>query len=190
MKQYELQGVWRGKGKITTHSRDDQKRDDNFANRNFSAHCPNKLWIADFTYINTRNGWVYATFIIDVFARAIVGWKVSNHMNTDMVMAELNQAIEGKNNPEDVIHHSDIGVRYLFIRYTDRMTEAGNELYKSEVIHYLKESWNGVNDIELATLEWVSSIKSICIARFVMCHLLSLKDGIMIIQPCQELLPD
>ncbi len=114
-----------------------------------------------------------AAFIIDVFARVIVGWKVSNRMNTDMVMAALNQAITDRNNPKDVIHHSDRGVQYLSIRYTDKMKDSGviasvgttgdacdnalaetvNGLYKSEVIHYLKESWNGINDVELETLE-------------------------------------
>ncbi|MGP9711720.1 IS3 family transposase, partial [Psychrobacter sp. AOP29-E1-7] len=175
MRQHGLQGVWRGKGKITTHSRDDQKRADDLVNRNFSAHRPNQLWVADFTYIKTISGWVYTAFIIDVFARAIVGWKVSNRMNTDMVMAALNQAIADRNYPKDVIHHSDRGVQYLSIRYTDKMADCGviasvgttgdsydnalaetvNGLYKSEVIHYLKESWSGVNDVELATLEWV-----------------------------------
>ncbi|MGP5069711.1 MULTISPECIES: IS3 family transposase [Psychrobacter] len=175
MRQYGLQGVWRGKAKITTNSRDDQKRADDLVNRNFNAHRPNQLWVADFTYIKTLSGWVYTAFIIDLFARAILGWKVSNRMNTDMVMAALNQAIADRNNPKDVIHHSDRGVQYLSIRYTDKMTDSGviasvgttgdsydnalaetvNGLYKSEVIHYLKQNWNGINDVELATLEWV-----------------------------------
>jgi len=175
MKQYGLQGVWRGKGKITTHSRNDQKRADDLVNRNFNAHRPNQLWVADFTYIKTMSGWVYTAFIIDVFARTIVGWKVSKRMNTDMVMAALNQAIADRNNPKDVIHHSDRGVQYLSIRYTSRMADSSiiasvgttgdsydnalaetvNGLYKSEVIKYLKQSWNGINDVELATLEWV-----------------------------------
>jgi putative transposase len=175
MRQHGLQGVWRGKGRITTNSRDEQLRANDLVNRNFNAHRPNQLWVADFTYIKTMSGWVYTAFIIDVFARAIVGWKVSNRMNTDMVMAALNQAIADRNNPKDVIHHSDRGVQYLSIRYTDKMADSGliasvgttgdsydnalaetvNGLYKSEVIHYLKESWTGVNDVELATLEWV-----------------------------------
>ena len=125
MTQYELQGIWRGKEKITTHSRDDQKRAYDLVNRNFNAHRPNQLWVADFTYIKTTSGWVYTAFIVDVFARAIVGWKVSNRMNTDMVMAALNQAITDRNNPKDVIHHSDRGVQYLSIRYTSRMTDSG-----------------------------------------------------------------
>ena len=115
MKQYGMQGVWRGKGKITTNSRDDQRRTDNLVNRNFSAHRPNQLWVADFTYIKTASGWVYTAFIIDVFARAIVGWKVSNLMNTDMVMAASNQAITDRDNPKDVIHHSNRSVQYLCI---------------------------------------------------------------------------
>jgi len=119
MKQYGMQGIWRGKGKITTNSRDDQKRADDLVNRNFNARRPNQLWVADFTYIKTLSGWVYTAFVIDVFARAIVGWKVSNRMNTDMVMAALNQAIADRNNPKDVIHHSDRGVQYLSIRYTE-----------------------------------------------------------------------
>ena len=175
MKQYGLQGVWRGKGKITNNSLDDQKRADDLVNRNFSAYRLNQLWVADFTYIKTTCGWVYTAFIIDVFARAIVGWKVSNRMNTDMVMAALNQAIADRNHPKDIIHHSDRGVQYLSILYTSRMTDSGviasvgtkgdsydnalaekvNGLYKTEVIHYLKQNWTGGNDVELATLEWV-----------------------------------
>ncbi|WP_296404838.1 IS3 family transposase, partial [Psychrobacter sp.] len=163
------------KGKITTKSRDDQQRADDLVNRNFSAHRPNQLWVADFTYVKTLSGWVYTAFIIDVFARCIVGWKVSHRMNTDMVMAALNQAIADRNHPKDVIHHSDRGVQYLSIRYTDKMADSGviasvgttgdsydnalaetvNGLYKSEVIEYLQQQWQGVSDVELATLEWV-----------------------------------
>lgn len=159
MSQHGLQGVWRGKGKITNNSHDDQKRADDLVNRNFNAHCLNQLWVADFTYIKTLSGWVSTAFIIDVFARAIVGWKVSNRMNTDMVIAALNQAIADRNHPKDVIHHSDRGVQYLSIRYTDKVTDSGviasvdttgdsydnalaetvNGLYKSEVIEYLQQ---------------------------------------------------
>ena len=125
MKRHGLQGVWRGKGKITTNSRDDQKRAGDFINRNFNARQPNQMWVADFTYIQTMSGWVYTAFIIDVFARAIVGWKVSSCMNTDMVMAALNQAIADRNKPKDDIHYSGRGVQYLSIRYTSRMTDSG-----------------------------------------------------------------
>ena len=115
-RQHGLQGVWRGNNKITTNSRDDQKRADNLFKCNFNAHRPNQLWVVDFTYIKTTSSWVYTAFIIDMYARAIVGWKVSNRMNTDMAMAALNQAIADRNNPKDVIHHSDRGVQYLSIR--------------------------------------------------------------------------
>lgn len=110
MSQHGMQGVWHGKGKMNTNSRDDQNRADDLVNRNFNAHRSNQLWVADFTYIKTTSGWVYTAFIIDEFARAIVGWKVSKRMNTDMVMAALNLAIADRNNPKDVIHHSDRGV--------------------------------------------------------------------------------
>ena len=105
MQQHSIQGIWRGK--ITTKSRDDQLRADDLVNRDFTDHRPNQLWVADFTYVRTSSGLVYTAFIIGVFARCIVGWKVSNRMNTDMMMAALNQAIAERNNPKDMIHHSD-----------------------------------------------------------------------------------
>lgn len=89
MKQYALQGVWRGEGKITTKSRNNQKRANDLVSHNFTAHRPNQLWVADFTYIKTLSDWVYTAFIIDLFARAIVGWKVSNRMNKNMVLDAL-----------------------------------------------------------------------------------------------------
>ncbi len=125
MSQHGLQGVWRGKNKVTTNSLDNQLRANDLVNRNFTTHRPNQLWVEDFTYIKTTSGWVYTAFIIDVFASAIVGWKVSNRMNIDMVMAALNQAIADRDKPKDVIHHSDRGVQYLPIRYTDRMADSG-----------------------------------------------------------------
>lgn len=187
MKHYELQWVWRGKGEVTTNSRDDQQRVDELVNRNFTAHRSNQLWVADFTYTKTISGWVYTAFIIDVLARVIVGWKVSNFMNTDMVTTALNQAIADRNKHKDVIYHSDRGVQYLSIRYTDKMAassviasvsttgdsydnalaETVNGLYKSEVIHYLKQSWTGVNDVELAMLELVQQNTTCCVSHFV-----------------------
>lgn len=121
MKHYELQWVWRGKGEATINSRDDQQRVDELVNRNFTAHRPNQPWVADFTYTKTISGQVYTAFIIDVLARVIVSWKVSNFMNTNMVMTALNQAIADRNKPKDVIYHSDRRVQYLSIRYTDKM---------------------------------------------------------------------
>ncbi len=125
MQKLGIQGVWRGKNKQTTRSRDDQKRADDLVKRNFSADHPNQLWVGDFTYIQTHSGWVYTAFIIDVFSRAIVGWKVSTRMNTDMVLDALEQALHDRGMPKNVIHHSDRGVQYLSIRYTNRL-EAAN----------------------------------------------------------------
>ena len=165
----------RGKNKRTTRSRDDQNRVDDLVKRDFSAKQPNHLWVADFTYIQTNSGWVYTAFIIDVFSRAIVGWKVLTRMNTDMVLDVLEQAIHARGMLEGVIHHSDRGVQYLSICYTQHLevanlrasvgttgdsydnalAETVNGLYKLEVIEYLKSNWAGLADVELATLNWV-----------------------------------
>ena len=117
MKQMGIQGVWRGKGKITTKQRDDQDKPNDLVKRNFTADAPNKLWVADFTYIKTKSGWVYTAFVIDVFKRVIVGWKVSNHMDTQLVLDALNQALDARGRPSGVIHHSDKGSQYLLIKY-------------------------------------------------------------------------
>ncbi len=92
--------------------------------RNFTADHPDQLWVSDFTYIQTHSGWVYTAFIIDVFSRAIVGWKVSTRMNTDIVLDALEQALHDRGMPKNVIHHSDRGVQYLSIRYTHRLEAA------------------------------------------------------------------
>jgi len=175
MKKLGIQGVWRGKGKITTKQRDDQEKPNDWVKRNFTADAPNKLWVADFTYIKTKAGWDYTAFVIDVFKRAIVGWKVSNRMDTQLVLDALNQALDSRGRPNGVIHHSDKGSQYLSIKYGERLkafelmasvgttgdsydnalAESVNGLYKTEVIHYFKEHWDGVNDVALATLDWV-----------------------------------
>ncbi len=175
MKQLGIQGVWRGKGKITTKQRDDQDKPNDLVKRQFTADAPNKLWVADFTYIKTKTGWVYTAFVIDVFKRVIVGWKVSARMDTQLVLDALNQAIDARDRPKNVIHHSDKGSQYISIKYGKRLKQSGlaasvgttgdsydnalaesvNGLYKTEVIDYLKQTWEGVNDVALATLDWV-----------------------------------
>lgn len=183
MKQLGIQGVWRGKGKITTKQRDDQDKPNDLVKRNFTADAPNKKrflrssapQVADFTYIKTKTGWVYTAFVIDVFKRVIVGWKVSARMDTQLVLDALNQALDARGRPNGVIHHSDKGSQYLSIKYGERLKQSGlaasvgttgdsydnalaesvNGLYKAEVIDYLKEEWDGVNDVALATLDWV-----------------------------------
>ncbi|MCG8148637.1 IS3 family transposase [Moraxella sp. PS-22] len=117
MKQAGIQGVWRGKGKITTKQRVDQHKLNDLVKRNFTADAPNKkrllrssvLQVADFTYFKTKTGWVYTAFIIDVFKRVIVGWKVSNRMDTQLVLDALNQALDARHRLKNVIHHSGSG---------------------------------------------------------------------------------
>ena len=143
--------------------------------RHFSAERPNQLWVSDFTYVSTWQGWLYVAFVVDVFARRIVGWRVSSSMHTDFVLDALEQALHARRKADDasLIHHSDRGSQYVSIRYTERLAEAGvepsvgsvgdsydnalaetiNGLYKAEVIH--RQSWKNLEAVELATLEWV-----------------------------------
>ena len=145
-------------------------------NRQFRAERPNQLWVADFTHVSTWQGWLYVAFVIDVFARRIVGWRVSTSMHTDFVLDALEQALYARQ-PElgSLIHHSDRGSQYVSIRYTERLGEAGvepsvgsrgdsydnalaetiNGLYKTELIHK-RGPWKNRESVELATLEWVS----------------------------------
>ena len=143
--------------------------------RDFSATAPNQLWVADFTYVATWRGFVYVAFVIDVFARRIVGWRAAASPRTDLVLDALEQALWARRpKKSELIHHSDRGVQYLSIRYTERLAEAGIEpsvgsvgdsydnalaetvigLYKTEVIRRAGP-WRGLEPVEFATLEWV-----------------------------------
>lgn len=174
MKAMGIQGITRGTVK-TTMSNPALPCPDDKVNREFKASAPNRLWVADFTYVRTAIGFVYVAFIIDVFARYIVGWKVSSSPNAQMVLDALEQALTARNpDPDQLIHHSDRGVQYLAIKYTERLEEAKidpsvgsvgdsydnamaetiNGLYKSEVIEH-EGPWQGKNDVEFATLDWV-----------------------------------
>ena len=146
-------------------------------NRNFKADRPNQLWVSDFTYVSTWQGFVYVAFVIDVYARYIVGWRVSHSMQTDFVLDALEQALYARKPEREnaLIHHSDRGSQYLSIRYTERLDEVGivpsvgsrgdsydnalaetiNGLYKAELIHR-RAPWKTREAVELATLEWVS----------------------------------
>lgn len=175
MKELGIQGIKRAKTKKTTNSKSDQKRADDLVKRNFTATEPNQLWVADFTYVQTLTGWVYTAFIVDVYARAIVGWKVATRMTTQLVLDALEQALSQRKETHGVIHHSDRSTQYLSIKFTDKMrenhvvpsvgttgdsydnalAETINGLYKAEVIHHLKQQWEGLEDVELATLNWV-----------------------------------
>jgi transposase InsO family protein len=142
--------------------------------RDFTATRPNQLWVADLTYVATWTGFVYVAFIIDVFSRMIVGWRVSRSLRSDLALDALEQALYARPDSEHLVHHSDRGVQYLSIRYTERLAEAGIEssvgsvgdaydnalaetiigLYKTEVIHQLG-SWRNVDHVEFETLNWV-----------------------------------
>jgi len=175
MRGMGLKGVVRGKTVRTTVSDKATPCPLDRVNRQFRAERPNALWVSDFTYVSTWQGFVYVAFVIDVFARRIVGWKVSGTAHTDFVLDALEQALHARRpvGKDALIHHSDRGVQYVSIRYTERLLEAGiepsvgsvgdsydnalaetiNGLYKAEVIH--RRSWRNREAVELATLTWV-----------------------------------
>ena len=171
MKSMGLTGVLRGKKVRTTVSRKTPAAHDR-VNRQFVAERPDQLWVADFTYASTWQGFAYVAFIIDVFAGRIVGWRVSSSMETTFVLDALEQALWVRR-PSGTIHHSDKGSQYVSLAYTQRLQEAEllastgstgdsydnamaesiNGLYKAEVIH--RQSWKNRGEVELATLAWV-----------------------------------
>ena len=176
MRQLGLQGARRGKKVRTTISDSKAPCPMDRVNRVFKAERPNQLWVSDFTYVSTWQGWLYVAFVIDVYARRIVGWRVSHSMQTDFVLDALEQALYDRQpeRSESLIHHSDRGSQYVSIRYTERLAEAGiepsvgsrgdsydnalaetiNGLYKTELIHR-RAPWKTRESVELATLEWV-----------------------------------
>jgi putative transposase len=127
MKAMEIQGVVRGGKVITTNPDTAQPCPDDKVNREFVAQTPNRLWVSDFTYVSSWQGMVYVAFVIDVFARKIVGWRVSTSMTTSFVLDALNQAICQRcpSEADNLIHHSDRGSQYLAIKYTERLVDAG-----------------------------------------------------------------
>ena len=177
MRRLGLRGVRRGKVVRTTFGDAAASCPLDRVNRQFKADRPNQLWVSDFTYVSTWAGFVYVAFVIDVFARRIVGWRVSRSMRTDFVLEALEQALYARQPERDasLIHHSDRGSQYVSIRYTERLAEAGiepsvgskgdsydnalaetiNGLYKAELIHR-RPPWKTVESLELATLEWVT----------------------------------
>ena len=176
MRQLGFQGARRGKKLRTTISDSKAPCALDRVNRVFKAERPNQLWVSDFTYVSTWQGWLYVAFVIDVYARRIVGWRVSHSMHTDFVLDALEQALYERQpeRAESLVHHSDRGSQYVSIRYTERLAEAGiepsvgsrgdsydnalaetiNGLYKTELIHR-RAPWKTRESVELATLEWV-----------------------------------
>ena len=174
MGEMGLRGVVRGRKVKTTIADDLAKRPLDLVQRDFTADRPNQLWVADLTYVATWRGFVYVAFITDVFSRKIVGWRVSSSLRSDLALDALEQALHARPDLENLVHHSDRGVQYLSIRYTERLDEAGiapsvgsvgdsydnalaetiNGLYKTEVIRR-NGPWRNLEEVEFATLEWV-----------------------------------
>jgi len=174
MRKLGLAGVSRGKKFKTTVPDECSTRPIDLVNRDFTASRPNQLWVADLTYVASWTGFLYVAFVIDVYSRMIVGWRVSRSLRSDLALDALEQAIHARPETDSLIHHSDRGVQYLSIRYTERLADKGIEpsvgsvgdsydnalaetiigLYKTEKIH--KEGpWRSFDQAEYATLEWV-----------------------------------
>ena len=176
MKTMGLQGIIRGKPVRTTVSDKAAPCPLDRVNREFHAPAPNRLWVSDFTYVSTWTGIVYVAFVIDVYARFIVGWRVSRTAHAGFVLDALEQALHDRKpvGKDGLVHHSDRGSQYLSIKYTERLAETGikpsvgsvgdsydnalaetiNGLYKAEVIHR-RGPWRSFEAVEFATLEWV-----------------------------------
>ena len=174
MRQLGLRGAVRGRMFKTTVPGDAAARPADLVQRAVVATRPNELWVADLTYVATWRGFVYVAFVIDVFARRIVGWRVSSSLRTDLAVDALEQALYARPATDHLMHHSDRGSQYLSIRYTARLGEAGVEpsvgsvgdsfdnalaesvigLYKTEVIRR-RGPWRHLEAVEFATLEWV-----------------------------------
>ncbi len=177
MRGLGLAGVVRGKVKRTTISSELSPRPADLVERVFSAAAPNRLWLADITYVSTWSGFVYTAFVIDAFSRAIVGWRVSSSLRAELALDALEMAIWSRRSADlgGLVHHSDRGSQYLAIRYTERLADEGavtsvgskgdsydnalaetvNGLYKTELIR-AQGPWRTVDQVELATAAWVA----------------------------------
>lgn len=174
-----LTGARRGKAfKVTTTPGDEALRPADLVEREFTAPAPNRLWVADLTYVKTHSGWVYVAFIIDVFSRFVVGWQASTSLRSDLAIDALEMAVWNRQRDgadlSQLVHHSDRGVQYLSVRYSERLAdnaivasvgskgdsydnalaESFNGLYKWELIHR-QGPWRGLDDVEFATLTYV-----------------------------------
>jgi putative transposase len=178
MRQAGLRGLLRDKTPRTTRPAAETGRPGDLVKRDFTAVRPNQLWVADLTYVRTAMGWVYAAFVLDVYSRMIVGWQVATSLYTDLALDALKMAVWRRQNHGaelgGLIHHSDRGVQYRAIRYTQRLAETGavasvgskgdsydnamaeafNSLYKAELVRN-KGPWRGLDDLEMATVEYI-----------------------------------
>ena len=180
MRTEGLKGAGRAKSPRTTRPKAETERPADLVDRKFAAEAPNQLWVADITYVRTYAGWVYAAFVIDVYSRMVVGWQVSKNLYTDLALDALNMAIWQRTHAgaglSGLIHHSDRGVQYRALRYTDRLAEqdlvasvgsrgdsydnalaeAYNSLFKAELVRNRhKGPWRGIDDLEIAVAEYV-----------------------------------
>jgi putative transposase len=178
MRAAGLRGLLRDKSPRTTRPAAETGRPRDLVRRDFTAVRPNQLWVADLTYVRTAIGWVYAAFVLDVYSRMIVGWQVSTSLYTDLALDALKMAIWRRQNHgadlQGLVHHSDRGVQYRAIRYSQRLAEAGavasvgskgdsfdnamaeafNSLYKAELVRNTGP-WRGLDDLEMATVEYI-----------------------------------
>jgi putative transposase len=176
MRALHLEGVHRGKRKRTTFPAEVGERPADLVAREFKAEAPNRLWVADLTYVSSWSGFVYVALVVDVFSRYIVGWRVSASLHAELALDALEMAIWSRRSQTlaGLVHHSDRGVQYLAIRYTERLGEIGavrsvgsrgdsydnalaesvHGLYKTELIHR-RGPWRSLDQVELATAEWV-----------------------------------
>ena len=176
MSNLQLAGIRRGKAKRTTFPGEVAERPQDLVDRVFMAVTPNRLWVADLTYVSTWSGFVYVAFVVDAFSRRIVGWRVSASLHAELALDALEMAIWSRRAEDlsNLVHHSDRGVQYLAIRYTERLAEAGAVcsvgsrgdsydnalaetvvgLYKTELIRR-RGPWRTLEQVELATAEWV-----------------------------------
>ena len=176
MRELNLEGAVRGKRKRTTVASELDERPADLVDRNFRAPAPNRLWVADLSYVSTWSGFVFVAFIVDAFSRSIVGWRVSDSLHAELALDALEMALwaRGNKETEGLVHHSDRGVQYLAVRYTEQLAEAGAVrsvgsrgdsydnalaetvvgLYKTELIRR-RGPWRTVEHVELASAEWV-----------------------------------
>jgi len=178
MREIGLRGLLRDRSPRTTRPAAETGRPRDLVKRDFTATRVNELWVADITYVRTAAGWVYAAFVLDVYSRLIVGWQVATSLYTDLALDALQMAIWRRQaagaNLTGLVHHSDRGVQYRAVRYTQRlaeadvvasvgskgdsydnaMAEAFNSLYKAELVRH-RGPWRGLNDLEIATVEYI-----------------------------------
>ena len=175
MRALGLRGVVRGTPRRTTVPAETAPQPADLVERQFCASAPNRLWVADLTYCRTFSGFCYAAFIVDCFARRIVGWQLARHLRADLALDALEMAIWARQKDlAGLVHHTDRGSQYLSIRYTERLGSVGAVasvgtrgdsfdnalaestigLYKAELVHH-RGPWRGLDDLEIATLEWV-----------------------------------